>query len=84
MRNKNRKCLTIAISSMVAFFVWTLLLRTFDVSAIGPEGTSVGFATMNEFFRDLIGVRMSLYVVTDWLGLIPIFKTQQGNFSEGI
>ena len=73
MRNKNRKWLAIAISSLATFFAWTVLLRTVDVRAIGPDGTSVGFATFNELFRDLIGVRMSLYVITDWLGVIPIF-----------
>ena len=43
-----------------------------DVQAIGPEGSSVGFGTLNGYVHDLTGVNMSLYVITDWLGLVPI------------
>ena len=43
-----------------------------DVRGIGPQGTTVGFATMNGFFHNLTGVHMMLYHITDWLGLVPI------------
>jgi undecaprenyl-diphosphatase len=42
------------------------------VRAIGPLGSTVGFAALNGYARDLIGVNMSLYVITDWFGLVPI------------
>ena len=42
-----------------------------DVQAVGPEGSSVGFATLNSFVHDLTGVNFSLYIITDWLGLVP-------------
>jgi undecaprenyl-diphosphatase len=32
----------------------------------------VGFATLNGYVHNLTGVNMSLYVVTDWFGLVPI------------
>ena len=57
---------------MVGFVLWTLAVRFLDVRAIGPKGTSVGFSTINGFVRDSIGVCMPLYVVTDWLGLLPV------------
>jgi undecaprenyl-diphosphatase len=34
--------------------------------------SAVGFASLNGFVHRLTGVRMSLYTVTDWLGLIPL------------
>jgi undecaprenyl-diphosphatase len=43
-----------------------------DVRAIGPRGSSVGFAAINRFVHDLTGVHMQLYTITDWLGLVPI------------
>ena len=67
-----RKSLIFGIIFIVAFFVWTLLVRFVDVQQIGPNGSSVGFATLNGAFRDFIGVNMSLYVITDWLSLVPL------------
>ena len=46
-------------------------VRYVDVQAIGPEGFSVGFATVNGAFHALTGLHMTLYVITDWLGLVP-------------
>ena len=58
---------------MLAIFVlWTVLIRFVDVGAIGPRESSVGFATLNGCIHNLTGVNMSLYVITDWLGLVPI------------
>jgi undecaprenyl-diphosphatase len=44
-----------------------------DVEPIGPMGSSVGLATINRFFHEFTGVHLSLYVITDWLGLVPVF-----------
>ena len=62
----------IGAAFIAAFVIWTLLLRTVDVRAIGPRSSSVGFGTLNQFFHELTGVNMTLYVITDWLGLVPI------------
>ena len=67
-----KKYLCISISSLLAFVLWTLLLRLVDVKAIGPEGSSVGLATLNGFLHEKIGVNTFLYDITDWLGLVPI------------
>lgn len=55
------------------FVVWTWMVQSVDVQAVGVKGTNVGFATVNCWFHQLTGVHMTLYVITDWLGLIPIF-----------
>ena len=58
---------------LLLFVVWTVLIRYVDVQAVGPEGTKVGFASLNARFHRLTGVNMALYTVTDWLGLVPVF-----------
>ena len=57
---------------LFAFVVWTIAIRIVDVQPIGPNGSSVGFAALNGRFHDLTGVHMTLYTITDWLGLVPI------------
>ena len=72
MKKKNKKALVWGASLLAAFVLWTVLVCFVDVQAIGPEGSSVGFATLNGCVHDFTGVNMSLYVITDWLGLVPI------------
>ena len=72
MNKKRQKILFIGAGLLAAFVLWTVLVRFVDVGAIGPQGSSVGFAAMNGSVHTLLGVNMSLYTVTDWLGLVPI------------
>jgi undecaprenyl-diphosphatase len=71
MKMKKKK-LFIAIILLASFVLWTALISLLDVKPIGPNATSVGFATLNRFFHELTGVNLQLYIITDWLGLIPI------------
>lgn len=61
-----------AIGLLSTFVLWTVAVRFVDVAPIGPNGSAVGFATLNGWFHRLTGVHMSLYVLTDWLGLVPV------------
>lgn len=72
MKKRNKKNFGIAIGLLVAFVVWTIAVRYLDVQAIGPEGSSVGLATLNGFFHNLTGAHMQIYTITDWLGLVPL------------
>ena len=58
---------------MASFAVWTAMLRLVDVQPLGQNGTDIGFATLNVWFHQVTGVHMMLYIITDWLGLLPIF-----------
>ena len=69
---KKKRSFFLAVGSLAAFAVWTVLITIVDVRAIGPRESSVGFAGLNGWFHNLTGVNMSLYVITDWLGLVPI------------
>lgn len=68
---KKKKICT-AICFLIAFVLWTVLVKLVEVKAIGPEGSSVGFSTLNKFIHELTGVNWFLYILTDWLGLVPI------------
>lgn len=63
---------TTALACLGAFILWTCLLQFVDVRPIGPEGSSVGFAAINDWFHELTGVHMALYTITDWLSIIPL------------
>lgn len=68
-----RKSFIRSLCLLAAFALWTIAVRFIDVEAIGPQDSSVGFATINRFVHNLTGVHFSLYNITDWLGLVPIF-----------
>ena len=72
MEKKNIKLFFVGVSLLAAFVLWTVFVCFIDVRAIGPRESSVGFATLNGYIHNLTGVNMSLYVITDWLGLVPI------------
>ena len=67
----NKKRLNFAVLMLMGFLVWTLLIKVVDVKPIGPDGSTVGFATVNSFIHNITGVNMTLYTITDWLGLVP-------------
>ena len=71
MKKETINHFAVAVLFFVSFIIWTILVRVVDVEAIGPQGSSVGFATVNGYFHELIGVNMNLYLITDWLSLIP-------------
>ena len=72
MKTKKR-LFFVSIAFIIAFALWTVLIQVIDVQNIGINGTNVGFATVNSWFHALTGVNMTLYSITDWLGLVPIF-----------
>lgn len=61
-----------AICLLTTFVLWTLAISYLDVQPIGPNGSLVGFAALNGAFHRLTGVHMTLYTITDWLGLVPL------------
>ncbi len=73
MKKRNQKNIFVALWLLVSFVIWTVAISFLDIQAIGPNGSSVGFATLNELVHKLTGVHMTLYIITDWLGLVPLF-----------
>ena len=68
---KKRK-FCIALGLLAAFVLWTTAISLIDVQPIGPRGSTVGFATLNGLVHGLTGTHMTLYTITDWLGLVPV------------
>lgn len=69
---EHRKSAWAGVLLLTAFIIWTILIRRIDVQYVGPNGTAVGFATVNVWFHHSTGVHMLIYTITDWLGLVPI------------
>ncbi len=56
----------------LAFLLFTAAVLTVDVQPIGPEGSPVGFAKLNGWFRDTVKVNLTLYKLTDHLGCLAL------------
>ena len=69
----SKKHFIFSFFSFVSFVLWTILIQCVDVKPIGVNDTNVGLATLNGFVHALTGVNMNLYIITDWLGLVPVF-----------
>ena len=72
MKTRSQKHFLTAFSLLAAFILWTAVICRIDVQPIGPQGSSVGLATLNGLVHRFTGVHMLLYTITDWLGLVPI------------
>ena len=73
MKKNGINTLITGVLMLILFAVWTVLIQTVDVQAVGQNGTDIGFASLNTWFHKMTGVHMWVYTVTDWLGLVPIF-----------
>ena len=56
---KRKIYLTATIALFGLFFLFTALVMTVDVQPIGPNGTTVGLASINGAFRDALGTTES-------------------------
>ena len=71
--NKKKRNFLISTILILLAVVFTILVKVVDVKQVGVNGTSIGFATVNQFVFLTTGVNMIWYHITDWLGLVPIF-----------
>lgn len=77
MNNKKRAVMTelvIAIVVFVFFIVYTMLVAKTDVQPIGPEGSEIGFASMNSRIADKLGYNATLYKVSEILGYLALLQ----------
>lgn len=54
------------------FILLIVLVKTVDVAAIGPEGTSIGFSHINGAIHDFFGINTLWYAITQATGVIAI------------
>lgn len=53
---------------IILFGVYTYLVKTVNVKAIGPNKSKVGFAVVNKWVKNVIGKNMTVYKITEYLG----------------
>ena len=69
MKRKAKTHCILGVALLAVFVLFTLSLRVVDLQPIGPEGSVVAYGRLNQWARDLIGVNMTLYQITDWVSL---------------
>ena len=69
MKKKN-VLLSIVMTIVSAIYVY--LVKNVDVQAIGPNNTSVGFGKINKAFINLVGSNMTIYKLTEVVGLLVL------------
>ena len=72
MKKRN---LIITILLLVSSIIFIVLLKRVDIKCDAVNNSCIGFATINQFIFDKIGVNMTWYTITDWLGIIPILMS---------
>ena len=77
MKEIRRKELLAGIILLATFALWTVLIRHIDVQKAGPNGTEIGFATINVWFHRLTGVGLVPIIICmcfGVLGLVQLIK----------
>lgn len=75
MKTKNTRNFITSVGLLTSFVLFTLMVKFIDVKPIGPEASFVGFATLNGWISNLIGINMTLYNITDWASILAVLIT---------
>ena len=67
---KNKRNVIMCIVLTIISILYTILVKVVDVRNIGPQDSSVGFSSLNEWCVNLIGSNMTIYKITEILGLL--------------
>ena len=70
MKKKNSLFITVLL--FAAAVLWTAAVSVVNVQPAGPDNSNIGFTTLNLFMHNLTGVNLWLYIITDWLSIIPL------------
>ena len=65
----------ISILLLISSIIFIVLLKNIDIKCDAVNNSCIGFSTINQFIFNKIGVNMTWYVITDWLGIIPILMS---------
>ncbi len=70
MKSNTKVNIIITSCLFLAFIAFTILVKVVDVQSVGPNGSEVGFASVNEAVFKVFGYNQTLYDVTEILGLV--------------
>ena len=68
---KNKNFIISGIAA-VLFLILLLLVKKADVAEIGPENTKIGLSHLNKLVHKMFGEHMTLYKITEVLGLLAL------------
>lgn len=60
------------LTLIILSFIYIIIVRKVDVQNIGPKNSEVGLASINSFFHNLLGSNMTIYKITEILGMIAL------------
>ena len=69
---KNKINIVLAVIMTIVSIIYTIIVKSVDVKAIGPNKSKVGLSTLNKGFKDIIGSNMTIYKITELLGLLVL------------
>lgn len=73
---KKKLALIVSLSFLTLFIIFTVLVKVIDVQPIGAEKdgviSSVGFASMNGWYKNLINVNFIFYKITDYSSFLAV------------
>ena len=70
MKNKNQNNLINFLTFLIAFIVFTIIIKTIDVKSIGPNGSEVGLASINNNFHNIFDYNELFYNISKYLGYL--------------
>lgn len=72
MKRKSYLYSILSVVLFLMFMLFTAFVSLFDVKPIGPQGTFVGLASINQAVLDMLGIHEAWYIITEWLGVTAI------------
>ncbi len=72
MYKNDKKNIALTALLFVCFIVFTALVCTVDVAAIGPQGSSVGFAKVNQAVSEVFPYSDPFYLISKYLGYLAL------------
>ena len=70
MKSNTKINLIVTSCLFLAFITFTIIVKFVDVQAIGPNGSEVGLASLNDAIFKVFGYNQTLYDVTEILGIV--------------
>ena len=72
MKRTSKPYFQLAGALWLLFILFTICVACIDVKPIGPEESEVGFAALNQFVFQNLGVHPVWYAMTEWLGVAAL------------
>lgn len=73
MKNIYKRFIYSGLLFILIFILFTCTVQIIDLQTVSATSTRIGFATINKFIHSTFGVHMNLYILTDYLSILPLF-----------